>query len=159
MDNHFLQAQAKSAGGKSPRAMRLSLTCGAFSASKLLKGGFPMYANISNKTRKAVYRRDSYACALCDSTKGLQVHHVIPRGKGGIDSEQNLITLCCFCHAAVHGQPIDVTEMTAAGEVWWSVLLKIGVLHFILPAVLVWALTLLFRKLGWIKDGDMKIRQ
>ena len=51
------------------------------------------------------------------------------------------------------------TEMTAAGEVWWSVLLKIGVLHFILPAVLVWALTLLFRKLGWIKDGDMKIRQ
>ena len=73
-----------------------------------------MYANISNKTRKAVYRRDDYACALCDSTKGLQVHHVIPRGKGGIDSEQNLITLCCFCHAAVHGQPIDVTEMTAA---------------------------------------------
>ena len=49
--------------------------------------------------------------------------------------------------------------MTEAGELWWIVLIKIAVLHFLLPGLLVWALTLLFRKLGWIKDGDMKIRQ
>ena len=51
------------------------------------------------------------------------------------------------------------TVMTEAGELWWIVLIKIAVLHFLLPGLLVWALTLLFRKLGWIKDGDMKIRQ
>lgn len=51
------------------------------------------------------------------------------------------------------------TVMTEAGELWWIVLIKIAILHFLLPGLLVWALTLLFRKLGWIKDGDMKIRQ
>ena len=51
-------------------------------------------ANISKKTRRAVYARDGYACALCDSTKYLQVHHCIKRSQGGTDSLQNLICLC-----------------------------------------------------------------
>ena len=62
-----------------------------------------MNANIDNKTRKAVYRRDGFRCALCDSTDGLQIHHVKPRGKGGCDHPMNLITLCWRCHAAAHG--------------------------------------------------------
>lgn len=72
-----------------------------------------MYANITNKTRKAVYARDHYACALCDCSQSLQVHHVIPRGKGGNDSFHNLITLCSYCHSHVHGRPLYVTSMTA----------------------------------------------
>lgn len=60
-------------------------------------------ANISNARRKKIYRRDGYRCALCDSTKYLQLHHVVPRGKGGPDTEQNLITLCSDCHALAHG--------------------------------------------------------
>ena len=40
-------------------------------------------ANIPTSTRKAIYRRDGYRCALCDSTQYLQIHHIIPRGKGG----------------------------------------------------------------------------
>lgn len=61
-------------------------------------------ANISTTTRKRVYRRDGYRCALCDSTKYLQIHHVVPRGQGGpVDNEQNLITLCADCHALAHG--------------------------------------------------------
>ncbi len=60
-------------------------------------------ANINNSKRKKVYRRDGYRCALCDSTKYLQLHHVVPRGKGGPDTEQNLITLCADCHALAHG--------------------------------------------------------
>ena len=62
-----------------------------------------MYANISKETRKAVYCRDGYRCALCDSTDGLQIHHIKPRGKGGSDHPMNLITLCWRCHAAAHG--------------------------------------------------------
>lgn len=61
-----------------------------------------MTANIDNATRKAVYRRDHYRCALCDSTDGLQIHHAIPRGKGGPSTVQNLITLCWRCHAHIH---------------------------------------------------------
>ena len=60
-------------------------------------------ANISSQTRKAVYRRDHYRCALCDSTRGLQIHHVMNRSQGGLDTEQNLITLCMYCHAVIHG--------------------------------------------------------
>ena len=42
-----------------------------------------MNANIKNATRREVYRRDGYRCALCDSSQGLQVHHAIARGEGG----------------------------------------------------------------------------
>ena len=72
-----------------------------------------MTANISNELRKKIYRRDSYACALCDSSQGLQVHHVIPRGEGGTNCEHNLITLCSYCHSHVHGRPLYDTDVTA----------------------------------------------
>ncbi len=38
-----------------------------------------------------------------------------------------------------------------------SVLIKIGLLHFILPAILTLAISELMRKKGWIKLGDMKL--
>lgn len=60
-------------------------------------------ANISKETRKHVYRRDGYRCALCDSTQYIQIHHAIPRGEGGTNHAQNLITLCMDCHALAHG--------------------------------------------------------
>lgn len=60
-------------------------------------------ANISYETRKAVYRRDHYRCVLCDSDEGLQIHHAVPRGKGGTSFKHNLVTLCWRCHAMVHG--------------------------------------------------------
>lgn len=60
-------------------------------------------ASIPNSVRKKVYRRDGYRCALCDSTKSLQVHHVIPRSEGGSNQLQNLICLCWKCHAVAHG--------------------------------------------------------
>lgn len=62
-----------------------------------------MYANISTATRRRVYRRDGYRCALCDSTRFLQIHHHVPRGEGGGNSPHNLITLCSDCHAMCHG--------------------------------------------------------
>lgn len=71
-------------------------------------------ANISNKQRKDIYKRDGYRCALCDSTRFLQIHHNIPRGQGGTDSPHNLITLCSDCHALAHGANLqdwqDVTQ-------------------------------------------------
>lgn len=62
-----------------------------------------MSAKIPNATRKAVYSRDNYACALCDSTKYLQIHHYVHRSQGGDDTPHNLITLCADCHALAHG--------------------------------------------------------
>lgn len=62
-----------------------------------------MNANLTNAERKEIYRRDGFRCALCDSESGIQIHHIIPRGQGGSSSQDNLITLCSYCHAQVHG--------------------------------------------------------
>lgn len=72
-----------------------------------------MDANISKALRKAIYKRDGYRCALCDCTRGLQIHHMIPRGKGGAGIPYNLITLCSYCHSHAHGRPLYDTPMTA----------------------------------------------
>lgn len=60
-------------------------------------------AKLTNKERRAIYKRDGWRCALCDSTRYLQIHHNIPRGEGGTNSPHNLITLCADCHALAHG--------------------------------------------------------
>lgn len=62
-----------------------------------------MEAGVPNETRRAVYRRDGWRCALCDDTRRLQIHHAVPRAAGGSDFPENLITLCSRCHAAAHG--------------------------------------------------------
>lgn len=60
-------------------------------------------AMIPNSTRKRVYMRDGFRCAICDSADGIQVHHVQWRGRGGSSEMFNLITLCWRCHGGAHG--------------------------------------------------------
>lgn len=64
-------------------------------------------ASIDKATRKNVYKRDGYRCALCDDPRRIQVHHVVFRSQGGADGEMNLITLCPRCHLLCHGTDID----------------------------------------------------
>lgn len=70
-------------------------------------------ARIPNSVRKAIYRRDGYRCALCDSTRYLQIHHYVPRSAGGSDHPHNLITLCNVCHGEAHGTKMTEYSMTA----------------------------------------------
>lgn len=53
---------------------------------------------------------------------------------------------------------IDIINTTRAqgGKIWLMVL-GIILLMFVLPAVLSWAFCLLFRKINWIKEGDLKL--
>lgn len=71
-------------------------------------------AGIDKQTRRFIYHRDGYRCALCDSTKYIQIHHCIKRSEGGTDNVQNLICLCADCHALAHGINLqdwqDVTQ-------------------------------------------------
>ena len=71
-------------------------------------------ANIDSKTRKAIYRREGYRCALCDDTRTIQIHHVVKRSTGGGNHHHNLICLCSNCHALAHGTNlqglVDVTQ-------------------------------------------------
>lgn len=68
--------------------------------------------NLDNETRKQIYRRDGWRCALCDNSQYIQIHHYIHRGQGGSNSPHNLITLCSTCHAQAHGMLLEVTGAT-----------------------------------------------
>jgi 5-methylcytosine-specific restriction endonuclease McrA len=52
--------------------------------------------------RRQVLERDNWRCQHCGAMSNLQVHHLKFRGRGGDDSEPNLLTLCAACHDQTH---------------------------------------------------------
>ena len=52
--------------------------------------------------RQQVLRRDGWRCQSCGTMSSLEVHHKRFRSHSGDDSEENLITVCDLCHAALH---------------------------------------------------------
>lgn len=60
---------------------------------------------IPRKLKEYIKREQHYQCQLCrwtapqDERKKLEVHHIIPNGTA---EPENLITLCRYCHDAVH---------------------------------------------------------
>lgn len=43
-------------------------------------------------------------CCICGTLHKVQVHHIIPRNKGGTDNIDNAIPLCPNCHDEVHSR-------------------------------------------------------
>ena len=57
------------------------------------------YAN----AREHALVRDKYTCQCCGKKNcRLEVHHLLPRSRGGSDKLANLITLCSDCHHLAH---------------------------------------------------------
>ncbi len=51
------------------------------------------------KLRLEVLQRDNYQCQNCyKSSHTLDVHHIIPRHRKGLDVLNNLVALCIKCH-------------------------------------------------------------
>jgi hypothetical protein len=48
--------------------------------------------------RRKALERDGYRCANCGAASGLEVHHIVPKGRGGSNQLGNLKTLCEDCH-------------------------------------------------------------
>lgn len=55
-----------------------------------------------NEVRVTILERDDYKCTECGCDKHLHVHHIIHRKDGGTNDENNLVTLCKWCHAEKH---------------------------------------------------------
>ena len=51
-------------------------------------------------------------CMRCGAPPS-EVHHIKPRGAGGDDSLQHLISLCAQCHADVHSGKVKASELRA----------------------------------------------
>lgn len=81
-------------------------------------------AKLTNQQRQSIYRRDGWRCALCDSPKYIQIHHIIKRSQGGGNHPHNLITLCSDCHALAHGMDLrnipDMQGTPGWNQAEWS---------------------------------------
>jgi 5-methylcytosine-specific restriction endonuclease McrA len=77
-----------------------ALACDA----RVKRPGRPNRATIAPSVRTAVLARDRYKCATpgCGATHFLEVHHVVPRARGGSNKAENLVTLCGRCHRFAH---------------------------------------------------------
>ena len=54
--------------------------------------------SIPQKVKKAVWERDNHCCVYCGSPYANPEAHYIPRSKGGLGVERNILTLCRSCH-------------------------------------------------------------
>ncbi|MEA3364020.1 MAG: HNH endonuclease signature motif containing protein [Candidatus Hydrogenedentes bacterium] len=67
--------------------------------------------NIPDDIRRKVLRRDGYKCTKCgwshdewnrSDPRHLELHHIVHHAKGGLNTEENLITVCTVCHDEIH---------------------------------------------------------
>lgn len=56
--------------------------------------------DITQKTKQIVWERDNMHCVICGNPNAMPNAHYIPRSKGGLGIEQNIVTLCINCHQA-----------------------------------------------------------
>lgn len=52
--------------------------------------------------RDAVLARANYACERCGKDCKLELHHRLPRSRGGSHTPDNLAALCRWCHSEIH---------------------------------------------------------
>jgi 5-methylcytosine-specific restriction endonuclease McrA len=57
---------------------------------------------------QAVYRRDDWHCRHCNRSSSLTPHHVVYQSASGIDTLDNLLTLCIKCHNDVHERRLEI---------------------------------------------------
>lgn len=53
---------------------------------------------IKPKVREAVEERDNHCCVFCGSPNARGEAHIVRRSQGGLGIEQNLLTVCRYCH-------------------------------------------------------------
>ncbi len=82
-------------------------------------------ATIAPSVRAAVLARDRHRCRApgCVNARFLEVHHVVPRERGGSNRVDNLVTLCSACHRQWHARGLgslfprrDRAEGTKSGQ-------------------------------------------
>jgi len=58
-----------------------------------------------NKLRHRIYLKQYCSCFYCDKWlrfDEFSLHHIISRGAGGDDSEENCMGICQECHDKIH---------------------------------------------------------
>ncbi len=78
-----------------------------------LDGSHPERASqdIPPATKRFVWRRDEGRCQTpgCRSSRGLELHHIVARARGGSHDPSNLTLRCSACHTAHHDGLISIS--------------------------------------------------
>ena len=71
--------------------------------------GKPNRSSIPPAVRRAVLIRDRHRCQApgCRNTRFMEVHHILPRERGGSNHPDNLAVLCSSCHKLWHDKKLD----------------------------------------------------
>lgn len=66
-------------------------------------------ATIPPRVRRTVLARDGHRCQApgCNHTRFLEVHHVVPRSRGGSNDPENLTVFCSGCHRLAHERSLE----------------------------------------------------
>lgn len=96
------RADAQTSRG--PKPLGLPALQAILCDARVEREGAKNQATIPPARRREVFTRDGYRCRAsgCGSAHFLDVHHVIPRERGGTNDPDNLITLCASCHRFIH---------------------------------------------------------
>lgn len=81
------------------------LYCSSFCLKEARRQQIELSQSQWNMLREYILERDNYTCQDCNlfgMDTGMHVHHIKPVCTGGSNNEDNLITLCTYCHARRH---------------------------------------------------------
>ena len=57
------------------------------------------FTDIPQAVKKKVWERDEHRCVLCRRTRCCAPNaHFVARSQGGLGIEENIVTLCLYCH-------------------------------------------------------------
>ncbi len=78
-------------------------------------GAVRSQSTLRPSVRRAVLSRDRHRCRAvgCGNPRFLEIHHIVPRERGGSNRPDNLITLCSRCHRQWHERGLDDSLLAA----------------------------------------------
>ena len=76
---------------------------------------------MSKRTVAKVLKRLDAGCSNCGwNESSCDIHHIIPRSKGGNNTDENLTILCPNCHRLAHTNKLTKFKSVKEqfGEIW-----------------------------------------
>ena len=161
----------------SSAAIWIALAAGNTSDTMLLAGGAAVVGCACQMVGFAVasYRENKVSGLIAQGlgTSMLQIPNIMRNPKTFIppivaSAICGPMATCLFqlrCNASGGGMGTSglvgvfgVIEASSGAIATWKMWLGIVLLMFVLPALISWGVSELLRKVGWIKDGDMKLQ-
>lgn len=67
-----------------------------------LTSGDDVMTTRNARDKEHIKKKFNHCCAECGGGGRLEIHHILPLGRGGTNAYANLVPLCGECHAKHH---------------------------------------------------------